>query len=222
MKKDNDKKMSDDTKLSFFYGIIFVIILVAALIFRLTSRIGENNKDGQNNEKEKTVIVDYETQLNNVSNYEEDIIINKYYFNEYINIKRQEDNELISIKTHDLNVTYHPDEKVSEEVLRYSDMTFVKPENILKLLNVKSYNQSNKYMVETSNWVPLYNELNNTNLEKIISGEISIEFVSCSSDACILTMDLTNLYKNLNYDYESVIYNIKIYNINGIDLTNID
>ncbi len=215
-KEKRFKNLDSETKSTYFYGIIFLFLIVVALVVKFIP----NKEKEEKSVKENTTIEEtfnYKSLLNNISdNYELDIIINKYYFNEYINIKKQGLNEIIDIKKYDSNNTYNQDDTINEDI----DMTFITPQSILRLLNINTYNDGNKYMIESSNYLKLYNELNNTNLEKIVSGEISIEFLSHENNEYVIKMDLTNLYKNLNYDYESVTYNLKFYNINKINLSN--
>ena len=68
-------------------------------------------------------------------------------------------------------------------------------------------------MIETSAWINLYNIINNKQLEKIVTGEIEVNVISCEENIKVI-LDLTNLYKNLNYDYKKVIYDITFYDIN--------
>ena len=69
-----------------------------------------------------------------------------------------------------------------------------------------------------SNYNEVYNQINGTQIQKTVSGEVSVEILSSENNELLLSLDLTNLYKNLDYDYEQVIYKIKFYNINGISL----
>lgn len=218
MKKEKFRNLNSETKTSYFYGIIFLLVIIVALIVKFVpSKVVEKKNSNENIILEE--LIDYEKILNDISNnYELDVIVNKYYVNEYINVKKQGLNEIINIKKFNSNNTYNQDDIINEDV----DMTFINPLNILKLLNVKTYSDKNKYMVETNRWLKLYNELNGTNIEKSISGEITIEFLSKENDEYKIEMNLTNLYKNLNYDYENVIYNMKFYNINKVNLSNND
>ena len=204
-------------KSTYFYGILFIFLIVAALAIKLSPSDSKKVKSTPKEVDNKVVTIDYEKDLNAVSdNYELDIVVNKYYFNEYVNIKKQGLNEIINIKKHDSNNTYNQDDVIKEDI----DITFTLPQNILKLLSVKSYSDENKYMIETSKWLSVYNELNGTEFTKIISGEISIEFLSDSDNELILQMDLTNLYKNLNYEYDTVTYKLKYYNIGKVNISN--
>ncbi len=216
MKKEKFKNLDSETKTTYFYGIIFVFIIIVALIVKFVPSKSNDNKTYNENITQEEII-DYNKVLNDISNnYESDIIINKYYFNEYINVKKQGLNEIINIKKYDSNNTYNQDDIINENI----DITFIKPQNILRLINAKTYSNKNKYMIETNNWLNLYNEINNAQLEKTVSGEILIEFISDKDNEYKIEMDLTNLYKNLNYDYQSVIYDMKFYNINKIDISN--
>ena len=77
-------------------------------------------------------------------------------------------------------------------------------------------------MIETNNWIKLYNEVTNKNIEKKITGEIEITILSNENNELSLLLNLTNLYKNTNYDYIKVIYHIEFYNINNVDLSNVE
>ncbi len=216
-----NKTNEENNNLGYFYGIIFVFLIIFALIIKFTSNNNNNNTNNnvnlsnQNNKIES--VINYKEVLSDISdNYELDISVNKYYFNEYVNVKVEGTNKLINVKKFDSNNTYSQNDKIDEDI----DLTFVYPQNILKLLDYQTYSSENKYMFETNKWIELYNEINNTNIEKIISGEIVVEFLSNENNEFIIQMDLTNLYKNLNYNYNNVIYNMKFYNINKIDLSN--
>ena len=109
-------------------------------------------------------------------------------------------------------------EKIEGEVFQGIDITFVNKTDLLKLLDSKTYSKDNSYMVETSVWIKLYNEINNKNISKLVTGEIEATIASYNEDELNLLLDLTNLYKNLDYDYEKVIYEIKFYNIDKAEI----
>lgn len=214
--KKKFKDLDIETKTTYFYGIILVFIIIVAFIVKFTTH-NSKEKKACNESVVQEEIIDYKKVLNSISdNYELDIVINKYYFNEYVNIKKQGINEIINVNKFDSNSIYSQDDMINENI----DMVFINPLNILKLLNVQTYSSKNKYIIETNNWLNLYNEINNTKIEKNVTGEISIEFLSKENNEYIIEMDLTNLYKNLNYDYQKVIYNMKFYNINKTILSN--
>ncbi len=226
---DNEKKST------YFYGIAFAILLVAGLILKITSSINNKNKE-ENPEQEKTVdVINYENYLSKINgNYEEDIKIDDYSKKEYINIKRNNNSELITFVNpvdQDLNIVYAKQKSnvykiengkytlLKEDIFKDKDITFIKPENLLKLLKNKTYQKDNKYMIETSEWLKLYNEINETSFEKKVTGELEIEVVSLENNELNLSMDFTNLYKNLGYDYSKVVYTLKIYNVGNIDFS---
>lgn len=239
MKKISDIKifkkfrsLDQETRNIYFYGILFIFIISVALIMKLTPN--EKVVDCSN-KKEETVVINYQNILKNITNnYEEDITINKYYFNEYVNIKHQLEKEKINIKTINNNETYYIKENslykfidnkyeiYNDKIFKETDTSFINPENILKLIDKKTYEKDNTYMIETSSWINLYNEINNTNLSKKITGEILLDFISYKNNELLLKIDLTNLYKNLDYEYENVIYLIKFKNINKVEIEEIN
>lgn len=228
------RSLDQETRNICFYGGLFVLIILAALIMKLTPSkvvVNYSNKNQETNTK-----ISYQDVLKSITdNYEEDVVVNKYYFNEYLNIKVKLQKEKINIKTSNNNETYYIDgnylyklnkenkyETYNEKIFKDIDTTFIKPDNILKLIDKKTYEKEDVYTIETTSWIDLYNKINNTNLSKIVTGEISLEFISYKNDELILKMNLTNLYKNLNYEYEDVVYLIKLKNINKVEIEDIN
>ncbi len=209
------RSLDQETRNIYFYGALFVFIILTALIIKLIPNkeltVSCSNKEDIINE------LTYQEILKNISNnYEEDIIINKYYTNEYINIKKELDKEIINVKKNNINETiYNLNNK--EEILNDIDITFIKPENILELIYIGTHD-NNKYIINTDSWINIYNKINNTELSKKIDGQITIEFTSYKDNNLSLLIDLTNLYNNLDYNYEKVNYNIEFKNINKIVL----
>ena len=232
------KSLNQESKTLYFYGAIFVILLVFGLVLKLTGKLEHKKPETSNNDQEDVVetnSTDYEEIFNKISNnYEEDVVVYWYdsisypntdlnnskkpltglYKKEFINVKKDEDKEIITYM--DLI-----NSKVEEE-LNDIDIIFIKPENILELMSSNSYKKDNKYMIETDNWIKLYNKLTNKNVERLVTGEIKITVLSYENDELKLSLDLTNLYKNLNHICTKVIYDINIYNINNIDLSDIE
>jgi hypothetical protein len=209
------RSLDQETRNIYFYGALFVFIILTALIIKLIPNkeltVSCSNKEDIINE------LTYQETLENISNnYEENIIINKYYINEYINIKKELDKEIVNVKKNNINETiYNLNNK--EEILNDIDITFIKPENILELIYIGTHD-NNKYIINTDSWINIYNKINNTELSKKIDGQITIEFTSYKDNNLSLLIDLTNLYNNLDYNYEKVNYNIEFKNINKIVL----
>ena len=217
------KNSNQEKKTTYFYGIIFIFIFIFALILKFTGNLTTkeiNKNNNVNEEKLETNITNYDDIFNNISNnYEENIQVDIYDSNfltkEYINVKKDQDKKLITYV--DLNKS-----TIENKVPDNIDATFITPENIKKLMLSNTYKKDNKYMIETNNWIKLYNEVTNKNIEKKITGEIEITILSTENNELSLLLNLTNLYKNTNYDYIKVIYHIEFYNINNVDLSNVE
>ena len=213
------RSSNSETKSTYAYLIMLIIIIIAGVSIKLGSR-SENKVNDRVQTQEQVSTIDYSSELSNFSNnYETGIVINKYYINEYIDVKKSGDNKLLTIKTQNLSGEYNSNDTKLKEILKDKDLTFTTPENIAKLLDNKTHSEENKYMIEANKCIEVYNQINNTQIQKTISGEVSVEILSSENDELLLSVDLTNLYKNLDYDYDQVIYKIKFYNKNGVSLT---
>lgn len=229
------KQLDPESKVNYFYIAVFAAIIVMALILKLTGNLNVTKlKDRNEEQSSKTTIeepiedtdLDYEDVISSLGdNYEEDITISLDNDQSVLNIKQVGLGQLINYtnkKQNNMYVEYIGNyykinndsaEKLDGEPFEGIDITFINPTNIIKLINNKTYQKDNSYMIETSAWLELYNNINNKKREKLVTGEIEINMLSYKEGTLELSLDLTNLYKNLDYDYKKVTYNIKFYNI---------
>jgi hypothetical protein len=224
------KGLNQETKSAYFYGVLFLFLLVFGVILKFTGKLDrpKNTNTPTNNDTKEVNKLDCDSIFNKtINNYKEYIVIqydnkksfvdienfnNELYIN-YVNLNDQTLNGKYFKSNDTLYVLNNNKYEEIDTEIKDIDLTFISPKNILELINANTYKKDNKYMIETSAWINLYNIINNKQLEKIVTGEIEVNVISCKENIKVI-LDLTNLYKNLNYDYKKVIYDITFYDIN--------
>lgn len=224
------KELNQETKSAYFYGVLFLFLLVFGVVLKFTGKLDrpKNTNTPTNNDTKEVNKLDCDSIFNKtINNYKEYIVIqydnkksfvdienfnNELYIN-YVNLNDQTLNGKYFKSNDTLYVLNNNKYEEIDTEIKDIDLTFISPKNILELINANTYKKDNKYMIETSAWINLYNIINNKQLEKIVTGEIEVNVISCEENIKVI-LDLTNLYKNLNYDYKKVIYDITFYDIN--------
>ena len=224
------KGLNKETKGTYFYGTIFLLLLVLGIVLKFTGKLDrpKNTNTPTNNDTKEVNKLDCDSIFNKtINNYKEYIVIqydNKKSFVDIENFNNELYINYVNLNDQTLNGKYFKSNDILyilnnnkyEEIdteIKDIDLTFISPKNILELINANTYKKDNKYMIVTSAWINLYNIINNKQLEKLITGEIEADMISCGESIKVM-LDLTNLYKNLNYDYKKVIYDITFYDIN--------
>ncbi len=225
-----------------FYGVIFCIILIVAVIMKFadtpkeSTNANNNDKSGSN---EKILEKNLLEELSE-NNYDADltIIADTDLLNLLIR-KESETKELIS-KTYrgENNIYYINASKIykavnnqfileeKSNIYNNYDTTFINIENIHELINQHTYELDLKeeeydikrYKIEAKKVIEIYNEYNNADIIKRVSGEVILDIYYDKDNLKGLKLDLTNLYENLNFDYRKVIYTYEFDNFNKIDI----
>lgn len=238
-KDDNTHDEAKEKRTTYFYIIVFLIIFSLALTSRFFGDDNISNNDANSSSME---------EVKEDSNLLEELKYNNYdlrfieiidsSFTEYLIRKESLNKELIS-KTHDdindiyyiannktykisLNKKYETNENIFNEVSK----TFLDINNLNKLINEKTYELDLKeesydikrYKIEISKVIKIFNDYNNKNIKKIISGEVTLDVNYKSNEIKGLKLDLLTLHQNLELDNQRALYYYEFGNINKVKI----
>lgn len=229
--KEEENTSKEVGKSTYFYSIVFLIVLGFALF---SNFFGSTNTKKQ--ETTPVEIVDqnlFESLKDN--NFEiKFLIIKDMEIKKYIIERESINTEIVTQIYKDTTEKYiikenkvYKDEKIIEtSIFDKTESFFMNIENIKNLINNKTYEidlkeenyDIKRYKIEMSTLLASYNKISKEDIKKLVSGEIIIDVNYKNKDIESIKMDLTALYKNLEFDYENVIYYIEFSNKGKIKL----
>lgn len=237
-----NKNIERENRTTYFYAIIFLIILLFALISKSVSK-GEDkpvtpSNDEINNVEEKSSLLDVLKE----NNFDMKLLVfANNNITEYLIRRESENKELIYKSYNDKGNVYYKNDGTLYELSNgkatitnvniFDDVTktFLDINNINKLIANKTYELDlteeeydiKRYKIEVSRVITIFNEYNRKDIKKSVSGESILDINYSKNELKAIKLDLTSLYKNLNYDDEKVIYYYEFSNYNEIDISSI-